>query len=782
MNTAGNIVHLNVPNGGFDREKVQSLLAGMAQQGHKQLLPLLQSLLDQADTHLFELANKSENGTQQAHYFDTMRDLRRIREQIEQGFRRAMEDGFGKALHRRDAEPGDLAALALDADSLTLVDEQMLEESLAIKGMIDKVSAREQKQLDALEKRLDYLLAPHVGKQTDNPLSPAAICDYFQTAIKVLDADISVRLVIFKLFDLHLASQLGELYELVNTQLVQAGVLPQLPGRPQPPESSASARKSTNAMPSGIDQPVDEPSNTSDGKLLSMLQELLRAPAAGSVVPMVPVASIPAGHTVAPVSVGQLMQTLTQLQQGDGTGAVEAEQFRQMIAQHLPGQGEGMVAGLQQREGMLIDVVAMLFSVILDDRDIPDAAKALIGRMQIPLVKVALLDESFLAKKTHPARQLLNRLAQVCSELDQYVDSETPMLLEIRRIVDSITSDFESDMGVFERELDALEMFMTLQNDEQQQLVSVIHTAKSQQESQERIRLQVEETIHLKLAMTAEGIRVPEVIRGIITGPWQQALLHTARQHGLDSPLWEQRSEWINQLIDSIQPREDGAARSRLLKAIPALVVGMRQGLQEAGIEQEAINQVIKMIEPLHMAILTQGKLSETDVKSGKQSKLDRAIAAMEDDMAAIDALLDSFSDNIDELALPESAIPDEFIEDIILASEQETNLENLDDEYIQAVRAMEAGQMVILHDKDDRPVRCKLTWKSDYLGEYVFTNWRHKVVAERTVYGLAADLYRGKLELLEQTPLLERAIEKVFSALRIGKGEGLVTAEVLEG
>ena len=67
---------------------------------------------------------------------------------------------------------------------------------------------------------------------------------------------------------------------------------------------------------------------------------------------------------------------------------------------------------LNQVDQDVIDVIGMLFDFILDDRNVPDAMKALLGRLQIPMLKVAVLDRSFFGNKQHPARRLLNTLAR----------------------------------------------------------------------------------------------------------------------------------------------------------------------------------------------------------------------------------------------------------------------------------------------------------------------------------------------------------------------------------
>ena len=65
-----------------------------------------------------------------------------------------------------------------------------------------------------------------------------------------------------------------------------------------------------------------------------------------------------------------------------------------------------------QLESMTIELVAMLFDFIFETRDLPDGIKALLARLQIPVLKAAMLDGAFFAKKTHPSRLLVNALAE----------------------------------------------------------------------------------------------------------------------------------------------------------------------------------------------------------------------------------------------------------------------------------------------------------------------------------------------------------------------------------
>lgn len=51
-----------------------------------------------------------------------------------------------------------------------------------------------------------------------------------------------------------------------------------------------------------------------------------------------------------------------------------------------------------------LDTLSLIFDAIFATPDLPDAVKAIVSRLQIPLPKVAILDDTFFANTQHPAR------------------------------------------------------------------------------------------------------------------------------------------------------------------------------------------------------------------------------------------------------------------------------------------------------------------------------------------------------------------------------------------
>ena len=88
-----------------------------------------------------------------------------------------------------------------------------------------------------------------------------------------------------------------------------------------------------------------------------------------------------------------------------------------------------------QLESMTIEMVAMLFDFIFETRDLPDGIKALLARLQIPVLKAAMLDGAFFAKKSHPSRLLVNALAQAGSGWSPVMGQDDPLYRKIDGIV-----------------------------------------------------------------------------------------------------------------------------------------------------------------------------------------------------------------------------------------------------------------------------------------------------------------------------------------------------------
>ncbi|HET7925759.1 MAG TPA: DUF1631 family protein, partial [Rhodanobacteraceae bacterium] len=449
------------------------LVRGISQ---KRINGLVSTLFENVDDALFDLAERAGSNALQTEFFDGMREVRKKRQLVERLFQDQAAKNF------TEFAEGKLKSVKPEAapqasGGLSLVDDQELEESLAVSSMVAKAENRLQRSLYQINQRLGVIIGGGKVEDSNNPIGPAVLGQAFRIAVKDFQVNVQVKLIIYKLFDRYVMAGLEPLYEEVNIELIRAGVLPQirhvLPqgSRPIPPPAGAAAGPLAPVQPGGIPlagsagtQYYDPAAAELQAELYNTLRNLLASRhqggrmSSGDYVPGTP------GLTPT-----ELLSALTILQtqapalprdsMADAAQAVQALKQELMEQVHKLS-GEAKQHHVSSADEDTIDLVGMLFEFILQDRNLPAQIQALLGRLQIPYLKVAILDKHLFAQKTHPARRLLDALADAGKSWSEESDKDHRLQDRIRQVVESILTDFDDDVGIFERELESFGGFM----------------------------------------------------------------------------------------------------------------------------------------------------------------------------------------------------------------------------------------------------------------------------------------------------------------------------------
>lgn len=446
MQNDANVVHLTrvasepSPNAGAGRLPV--ILVQVRDKAALQLKQALQALFDNADDTLFEMADRATSNLEQNAFFEAMRDLRLKRKSIERIYLQKVFEEFS-ALNQVQSGKSVPTLDTVSFDSLSLVQNEELEESVAVDAMVARVMSRDATALAHLSTRLNTLVGRKVDEKS-NPLAPRPLTAAFLDACQGLGVEIKVKLIILKLFEKYVLAHCDQLYAEANQILVAAGVLPEL--------KSALPRRQPAVRPEAVRDAgtLQAQAALLDGgqqEVFGALQELLAQ-----------VRDNPSFYrretpeNAAPISSNDLMRLLSHLQQHlPGPGAAEfdvRDGVDQLLQRVSHKSGRSRVVG--QVDDDVINLVSMLFEFILDDRTLPDSLKALIGRMQIPMLKVALLDKTFFSRGSHPARRLLNEIASASLGWAEHNDARRDSLYQkIEQVVMRLLNDFVDDPAIF---------------------------------------------------------------------------------------------------------------------------------------------------------------------------------------------------------------------------------------------------------------------------------------------------------------------------------------------
>ncbi|MDQ2078300.1 DUF1631 domain-containing protein [Marinimicrobium sp. ABcell2] len=765
--------------------RLPAAMHSLRDKARQQLQMRLRELFDKADDALFELADQSTNNQEQNLYFDSMREVRLRRRTMEATFFRRIDIAFAQLLdpqaHKEEYSTGD----DISVDELSLVQNDELEELVATEGMVNKANDEFAEPIQHLIMRIDHLVPVKVY-QKNNPLGANVICHAFTEAAKTSRIDVKAKLVLFKLFDKQVMTQLGSLYQGLNQLLIEANILPSLTRAPRikkgPSGTAYGAGASVNNAQSGGEVRQDAHTN----EVLLTLRDLLGGAEQGQ------------AHGVGGSGGGEVLQTddlvrlLSQAQQQAPAPVASGAQtvnVRALLNGLLGGQRDQHI---NQVDEDVINLVSMMFEFILDDRNLAAPMKALLGRLQIPMVKVAIADKSFFSKGGHPARRLLNEMANAAlgwQERPEDSGQRTDNLYKkMESVVQTVLSDFETDMGIFERLLQDFRAFLEKDKRRAQILEQRTLDAEDGKARSERARAEV----NVALARITEGVQVPVEAEQLLREAWANVMFITCLKQGADGEAWQQVCEIAEQLVWSVSAPMDKNNRKELLRVVPRLLPKLRAGLEGISFNPYSMTQLFKQLETLHLSRLraqvAPAQTEPANVEPAAATVVAPAPVATEVTVpvteadapapeavskAPVVAAVEAEATPVESTPEPAAVAPEEAAPSVAAQSSQEpvesaqeiTLVEG--DQHLALVGNITQGSWFEMLDESGQGYRCRLAAIIKATGKYIFVNRSGMKVAEETREGLALALKKGRLRILDDSMLFDRALEAVIGNLR---------------
>lgn len=678
-------------------KQLQPLLKQITECLNQELSELTGCMFDSADDMLFQMAENADSNELQNEYFDTMRMLRVERKPVIQTFADSLKARLQPAQTTSNTSE-------FDEDELSLVEQSEMEELVAISTMHSKAMNLYGEAVNHLEARIEHLALKSPGIFARDALSPKSLCESFRDALADLELSTNTKLMLFKLFDQEVILHLAPLYQKLNQLFIEQGILPQIKtaNGMQPQKSRYSAQPEPTAGSDTNyavfrDNMVCQPSATayyaashntgygsghnsgqgtgiSGGHAASMgapstdgsngagnhLQQEINRVASQFIYGGSTAANGRASTTVQGNQFydrRDVMQALSSIQQQtlDHSQAGNAQpvlinsaELKQALLSQISQQSAGTISRQVSRvDEKTIDFIEMLFDAIIADDTISEPVTNLLLRLQIPLIKVAMIDENFFGASEHPCKTTLNMLAYLGRGI---ADRSDPLFEKLEQVVESILNEFDIDLDSFEN---AVAMLEDIERDE------ISRSVEIETETQKAVlHAHARDMVLAELQQHARNQQLPKASQKLILKHWSTLMFHRYIKHGKQSEQWQQASSAARQLIQLLQPIASSQSHFRLqsertevLKLIHNSLLQTRQNPLEVETE---INQVSTLFETM----LEQSNFSDRALNQSSDSALISdsyytEVTGEIDSEAELDAMPDpalDFEDEIDPL------------------------------------------------------------------------------------------------------------------------------------
>ena len=698
---------------------------------------------------LFVLADSTRERLLQTRYLDLRADIEKEWTQLIETFRRHLSAEAERCQHQEKTQSSTIGTpLEIpDFEGLQLVDDDVLSEHIVIREFSAQLSETCNEELYTLDRRVAALLGRDDPDDSSNPLAPAIVCRALSDACSTIGADAESRLILLRRLERHLHRALPDIYRQINAYLIERSILPDLKRTYRRSELTGSTSAPTSSA--GRASPNQQTTLASGNAGVAGNQ-----PLAGDAI-LDALQRIAHARTV-PLSGGQIASTAIQT---SNTGISDALIASLNALQHAPfmASGEGITNQIRQiresentqqvggLEAVTIDVVAMLFDFIFDDKNVPLAVKALLSRLQIPVLKVAMLNPGFFADRQHPTRRFLSSISGVAIRWGGTVDESDPFYQQLERLIVKIQAEFEQDVGVFGQALEALETFVKERESEEdtttQTAASVVIQREHETESTER----AQHAVRMFLNNTPQ----PELIVGFIREYWERVLASAALADDATNSRWDSALETMHDLAWSIAPKKGPDDRLKLVGLLPKLLSQLNKGLDRVDAEVGKRSAFFDALMKSHASALKGEML---------------AVAAHNSSPAAVEPT--SFAPAKEgDLQVTHSTDHGVEVEEVVLVGA--SPIWRADErEIFRQVSELKRGAWVEFHDEDGKSTRERLNWISPQRGILLFSNHRAAKALSIAPEALVRQIRDGKASILCEEEFFERALSEALESI----------------
>jgi hypothetical protein len=764
--------------------RVRHMLTGLLGLATGTLAHSLLAALDEFEKELFEHASKAHTNEQCNRFFDSLREVKRVRADAAPRFLLAIEDGltcFDQRGRNGHGEPprGGVSA----PTELSLVEAIELEDSLALQEVATKCEVRQALMLHELGHRFGVLAGQRAFEADAVPLGPAQLMAAVRHATAGMDIPIEHRVLLYRTYERAVGSQVGTFYAALNAFLVEHRILRHLRIYVPLPARGMSAGQAEGAAPAAVDRTAGVVTPTQGTPARASVQSRSQSGAERAVAVdpgAVPAAAAPdtraspaAAASIGPgdaelfatlrgllarrrhepvtrapqrersgsyvASADAIQSVLAKLQSkavihpGDAAGHSATQLKQDLLDQLRQFAPPGQKPQLDREDADTIDLVGMLFDEIAQSAPAKGNTQSMLTQLRVPLLRVALNDKGFFSQRSHPARELLNAIAETGIHwIDDSESEPDPALVQkMHTVVERLNNEFDGDLSLIEHMLGDLSQHM-------HKLARTAAVAERRlvdaSKGREKLAL-ARETAGNAIAARIAAAHPKRLLRTLLERAWTDVLALTLMSQGEKSEAYRKQLAVADQLIAS-----SNSVRASNEPPAMALRREVEKGLSQVGYHKDEIHTVVKRLLSPETAN-DEYAASQTSIALRIKSKA--PLTGSTDDERPVHAATQR------RAALQ-------------LSDAEEKMLESL-------THVPFGTWFEFAINQQGQRVRRKLSWFSPLTGHCLFVNQRGERARECTLEQLARDIVRDQANIVkpEQESMVDRAWKAIVTSLR---------------
>ncbi|MBL4712051.1 MAG: DUF1631 family protein [Gammaproteobacteria bacterium] len=563
------------------------------------LMILIDQMLTTADHKLFDLADSANSDEERMKYMDCTRIFRTEKNNIKQHFFVNLNNSLSKSSQ---------TIFSIENDSLSLVDQDEMEELIAITTIHAKAMTLYGEEVKNLEARLEYLELMCANTIDKESLDPKHLCEVFQKTIEGIDIEIEVKLVFYKLFDQEVCLKLGVMYKTINQIFIDNNIMPEILLKTTKQEEIEYEEEISSQVASYYD-PTKKVATDYIPRTNDDVSRIVNQFMSGDITISNDELQLPESFLRTPTQQDidgkncydrkEVLKALSTLQKKitslhNDSDILTADKIKQELISDISTAHGGVVdKQVNLLDERSIDFVGMMFGAISDDDTVSEIMTSLIYQLQVPVMKVAMLDRSLFDQDRHPARATVDLLATAGKGINT---KEDHLFSDLGNIVDSILDKFDIDIISFEKAVDELELIIS----KEEQL-----TVETERQQQKKIvQKHARNIVVTQLKLVSCDKQIPNDVRPLVLKNWSTLMLNRYIRHGRNSSQWLQSVLLLKLLLRCIQPIKSHEQYKLVVNNHKAILDAVNDELYETRQDKDDINEHIAELKTYFLQMI----------------------------------------------------------------------------------------------------------------------------------------------------------------------------------